>query len=49
MALSSRVAIGEAFSHTFLLAAASFGLAMVTFFVGKKRPTSIAMSSKGEP
>ncbi|MDV2115916.1 MFS transporter [Alcaligenes faecalis] len=49
MALNSRVTIGEAFSHTFLLAAASFGLAMVTFFVGKRRPTSSAMSSKGEP
>lgn len=42
--LSSTFAIGEAFSFTFLLAAGSFGLAMMAFFVGKKRLTPISMS-----
>jgi hypothetical protein len=44
VALSSPPAIGEAFSRTFLLAAASLGLAMVVFFVGKKRRTLISIS-----
>ncbi|MBY6034369.1 MFS transporter [Marinobacter daepoensis] len=45
VALSSPSAVGEAFSHTFLLAAASFGLATVTFFIGKKLQPSMSILS----
>lgn len=44
---SSTFAIGEAFSFTFLLAAGSFGLAMVAFFVGKKRLTPVSLTHQG--
>lgn len=45
MALSSPPAVGDAFSRTFLFAAALFGLAMVIFFLGKPRPQALAISS----
>ncbi|MFN3985460.1 MAG: MFS transporter [Rhodocyclaceae bacterium] len=45
VALSSPPVIGEAFSRTFLFAAAMFGLAMVVFFLGKTRLQSPAPSS----
>lgn len=48
IALSSPSVVGEAFSHTFLLAAASFGLAMVTFFLGKKRQPSMPILSTNQ-
>lgn len=42
--LSTSFAIGEAFTFTFLLAAASLGFAMVAFFMGKKRPIAMSIS-----